>query len=528
MSSMVIQPRDFIILQLHETNNHLFSPRFHAFTFVIVTYLKKFQGEEEMRIMMTRSTTMLFVCTILVFLVIFQFSFNRDQRTVYTVTQFKTLVQDDAGYVNLNGCKVALWNRVNTSKVPNQYENDALMKRGVSKEDNLRANLSLLGAYAFPDYMAVTITSQNLYAKKVYCRYFDCQHRELLPAYESVVFPESTVYCLRRAGAEFVSLTHELDQEPQYPIPVMNRAMKEPIHNFSVCMAPLYGDEPKWLQIVEFVEHYKLQGATMVYVYVADVDPYSRIILDDYVRTGDIELIIMHDRYEKPDWLFHMVEILDCHQRAKFHSRWVAFVDVDERMHMTDWKTKISDYLQTVTDPTIASIKWQLRWIQKSGETPDRYYNESHLLSEMVFLKYRMTSGIGAPGHSVKCINRPERIAAGFIHYPAAIYKGYRLVDMKPDMGIIRHYRNVHIRRFGGDWVSGLGKKYGGYSETRYGGDFEKLMIDAVMKRTKFVYDTVKLDCHSINRRVWGGHGLRNPCDVEREKLAAEAKNKTG
>lgn len=33
----------------------------------------------------------------------------------------------------------------------------------------------------------------------------------------------------------------------------------EPTHFFSVCLAPIYGTEPKWLLLAELVEHYKLQ-----------------------------------------------------------------------------------------------------------------------------------------------------------------------------------------------------------------------------------------------------------------------------
>lgn len=33
----------------------------------------------------------------------------------------------------------------------------------------------------------------------------------------------------------------------------------EPVHDLSVCVAPLYGNESKWLQIVDFVEHMKLE-----------------------------------------------------------------------------------------------------------------------------------------------------------------------------------------------------------------------------------------------------------------------------
>ncbi len=36
---------------------------------------------------------------------------------------------------------------------------------------------------------------------------------------------------------------------------------------------------------------------------------YDRVILDDYVRTGEAEVVIMHDRFDRTGDRWHMLEI---------------------------------------------------------------------------------------------------------------------------------------------------------------------------------------------------------------------------
>ena len=47
---------------------------------------------------------------------------------------------------------------------------------------------------------------------------------------------------------------------------IMNRAFfAENKYKFSVCLAPIYGKDPKWLTLVEFVEFFKLQVKAYIY-----------------------------------------------------------------------------------------------------------------------------------------------------------------------------------------------------------------------------------------------------------------------
>ncbi|KHJ82896.1 hypothetical protein OESDEN_17409, partial [Oesophagostomum dentatum] len=87
-------------------------------------------------------------------------------------------------------------------------------------------------------------------------------------------------------------------------------------------------------------------GATYFYIYYKNGDSYSRAIIDDYVRTGDAEVIHLHDRFHRPDWRWQHVEVQECLHRARGHSRWVAMVELDERITPTYYPGTIYDYLK--------------------------------------------------------------------------------------------------------------------------------------------------------------------------------------
>uniref|UniRef100_A0A0K0D3V8 Glycosyltransferase family 92 protein n=1 Tax=Angiostrongylus cantonensis TaxID=6313 RepID=A0A0K0D3V8_ANGCA len=153
-----------------------------------------------------------------------------------------------------------------------------------------KMNISLVSAFEHPDHIYVIKTSLNKYGDTVYCRYFDHQREVIGPPFETVVFPEFTTLCPRRKGAKYISLTDA---------PTILGFKISSSHYFSTCLAPLYGTEPKWLLLSEFFEHYKIQGVTYFYVYINKLDEYSRTLLDDYVRSGEAEVVILRDRFER-------------------------------------------------------------------------------------------------------------------------------------------------------------------------------------------------------------------------------------
>ncbi|KAJ1350021.1 hypothetical protein KIN20_005718, partial [Parelaphostrongylus tenuis] len=97
----------------------------------------------------------------------------------------------------------------------------------------------------------------------IYCRYFDQQRRELARACETVVFHEFTAQCLRRR-AKYISLSEKHTGPHEFPVPIVDRTNQ---------------------------------------------DEYNRILVDEYVRSGDAEVIVLHDRFIRDKKLWQLTEM---------------------------------------------------------------------------------------------------------------------------------------------------------------------------------------------------------------------------
>ncbi|KAL6737387.1 hypothetical protein Aduo_011035 [Ancylostoma duodenale] len=361
------------------------------------------------------------------------------------------------------------------------------MKKRTGSRGGPKMNISLLSAYAFPDQLNVMITSRDKYGDEIYCRYFDKYMQERGEPFKSVVFPEYNVHCLRREGAEFMSLSDTPTGSYEFPVPITDRTQTEPTHFFSVCLAPIYGTEPKWLLLAELVEHYKLQGATYFYVYSKYMDEYSRILLDDYVRTGEAEAIILHDRFRRKDDRWQSVELQECLTRARGHSHWVAFIDLDERLTPTDYPGTLSDYLKNITDEKIGGIQFRQRWILKNETLPAKYKDKEQVSKWMPTWRYHNTSHVGPPGHTAKCIIDPKKALIMNVHYVDKFFKDYWMYKMKPSEGVVRHYRDVNSGKWGQIWLKGV-EKMGNFSMTNYPEKWIDRLRSNVQRRVHYVY----------------------------------------
>ncbi|KIH63697.1 hypothetical protein ANCDUO_06000 [Ancylostoma duodenale] len=321
----------------------------------------------------------------------------------------------------------------------------------------------------------------------IYCRYFDRARREFGQPFQTRVFPEFAVYCLRRRGAAFMSLSGTAHEAYSYPVPIVDRTKDEPKHFFSVCIAPIYGKEPKWLLLAEFIEHYKLQGATHFYVYIKNIDEYSRILLDDYIRTGEVEVVVLHDRFQRKDDEWQVVELQECLTRAKGHSQWVAFVDLDERLTPTQYHGTLADYLRNISDSSIGGIQFRQRWILKNESMPVKYMNKKQVATWMPTARYHNTSHVGPPGHTAKCIVDPEKVLIMNVHYVDQFTDAYRLHGVNPEDGVVRHYRDVHLGEWGRIWLKEV-EGMGNFSHTDYPEKWMHSLRTNIQNRVHYVY----------------------------------------
>ncbi|KAK5973789.1 Glycosyltransferase family 92 protein [Trichostrongylus colubriformis] len=321
----------------------------------------------------------------------------------------------------------------------------------------------------------------------VYCRYFDKFRSEIGVAFKSVVLPQFNVHCALRNGTAFMSLTEAPTGTYEYPVPVIDRTHGEHDHFFSVCVAPIYGKEPKWLQLAELFEHYKLQGASHFYVYTKYIDEYSRVLLDDYTRTGEAESVILHDRFRRGDVSWQAVQLQECLLRARHHSKWVAFTDLDERLTMTEYNGTIENYLRNISDPKIGGIQFRQRWILKNESLPVRYKDDEQVAKWMPTQRYHNTSQVGPPGHTAKCIVDPEKVLVMSVHHVHQFFDNYILHRLNPEEGVVRHYRDVNSGEFGKLWLP-MVEKMGNFSMTDYPKIYHDPLLKNVQDRIRFVY----------------------------------------
>ncbi|CAP26720.2 Protein CBG06409 [Caenorhabditis briggsae] len=418
-----------------------------------------------------------------------------------------------------NQCHLPSWNQKHTNfvtrSVLNNFSRWLWMKLELSKENNQNyTSISILGAYVYPDQISISLTSQYTVQQNLFCRYYDCKQTEIPgSSYRSVVFPESVLHCPRRIGAEFVSVSRSLDEEEEIsePVRLTFRSFEKPPHDLTVCVGPMYGNESKWLQIVDFVEHMKLEGATFVYFYVGVISDYDRKILTDYVRTGDVEVIDLHDKYERPYYAWHLITIQDCHLRAKYHSKWVSFLDLDERISGTKNQSLIQ--LLNVQEPNVGEIQLPVLNIIKYGDVAKEFENVVKLKEEMIFRKW--TDSIDPTWNASKAIVKPEKIGIMFIHNAIAKLPGVKTIQVNESQAVVRHLRSTKHRVDNNDWhlvpqVDGTLRKI---MKRPLESEFAEKMTNAIVQRVLNVYDRVPVKCDRIARYLWESRRFLDPCE---------------
>ncbi|CAJ0588771.1 unnamed protein product [Cylicocyclus nassatus] len=243
-----------------------------------------------------------------------------------------------------------------------------------------RTSLTPISAYAYSDYSVVTLEASGWFGRKVYCHYFDANWDKLNLSVESVIFPEHSVHCCRHPEAFYMGITENKNDEVALKVPVLDRTVDRPLYNLSVCLAPLYGNESKWLLLTELIEHHKLQGVQHFYVYVKDIDDYSRLVIDDYEKSGEIEVVYFTKEQDRLGMDWHLVGVV----------------------------------------------------------------GEFTLKKHLPTLVFRNTSAVAPPGYIAKSVIDPRRVVFMHIHEARLYFPGYKRLRVPPDKVLIRHYRDLY------------------------------------------------------------------------------------
>ncbi|ULT86951.1 hypothetical protein L3Y34_006593 [Caenorhabditis briggsae] len=395
-------------------------------------------------------------------------------------------------------CYVEPWNQVHTKIVPNEELHWEWAQQNISRRDNiLGSEVRLLSAFVYEDYISITTTSQKSYGQLIHCRYFDCNREEIPDSvYQSFFFPMNVVKCPRRVGAKYVSIASSKYAKPQQPIPLIFRAYPSPMHGISVCVGPLYGPEKKWLEIAEFIEHYKLIGVRHFYFTIFNMNEYTRKIMDEYTRTGEVELTVIQSEYANVDWQFHLLQINECHQRAKYHSKWVINADIDERLVMLNGT--LQDLIRR-QEQSISEINFAVQRVMKTDLLPEVYENDEQILREMIFTKYNISADV--VWKAAKCMYRPEKTASMYYHWSYIKYPGYNAAWIGRNQGYFLHYRTTSATGIGSGWLDHA--NYKNFQERPNPITFANELRENVLRKIKYVYDRRILYCEELPDAVY-------------------------
>ncbi|CAP30598.1 Protein CBG11351 [Caenorhabditis briggsae] len=314
---------------------------------------------------------------------------------VSSSSEFLISTQEPMVVVDKSSCHVEEWNNVTLDEVPHK----SVFKQWIANK-NVELNETdfigeekptILGAFAYKNYIAVTLSARNfstlvlgvycgrskvfnrrptadpadgpptelehlrvnmpesVYVRiieTVFCRYFDCKKKEMVRQMKSFVFPESTVYCPRRAGANYISIS-----------------------------------------------------STFFHVYLKNTSHYQRVLLDDYIRSGDIRVVKVAEDVSD------QVQANDCLHRSRYLSKWTAFLNLEDRLEAKQDKETIAAYLDSIVDHKTNILKWS------SPENAD----------------------------VTRLLVRPERIVSINDH-PITVYLGDELDESLEPSGILRKF----------------------------------------------------------------------------------------
>ncbi|CAO4378520.1 unnamed protein product [Caenorhabditis nigoni] len=373
-------------------------------------------------------------------------------------------------------------------------QTDDLMSRVTSHNQKIQ----ILSAFAYKDHFSAVMATPKKVGTTAYCRYLDNNDREVADPVESKVYPSFVVYCSRRKNAEKLGITSNKTEllGAENSVNLIHRKFKEYQHHVSFCLAPMYGAEPKWLHIVELVEHYKLQGVLKFFFYIREISEYDRRIVRSYVDSGEVEIIEIPGTV-KDVIAQQLMGVADCLLRSRTYSKWSIFADLDERLIMTDDRVTIDGFMRNITDKDIGSVAFPQRWIMKREHIPSKFENDLQIIEKLPTRAWHETTSAALKGHPVcqeqqqscwaKDIVHNEKIIRMLVHEVVQFYPGFREVFLDPSIGYIRHYRDVQMQ----SWELNNRKQlqlFGPFSNTSYPTSLGNKLLKNVLERLHRVY----------------------------------------
>ena len=219
---------------------------------------------------------------------------------------------------------------------------------------------------------------------------------------------------------------------------VINTAPVTQRRDFTVCVAPLYGDIPH-ARIVEFMELSRLLGASHVTFYDFDLSPQTRRLIDYYVSVDRATLLPwqLTSSMDQLIW-YHaqLIAVQDCLYRNMALSEYVVFMDLDEYIipySHADWHGLVRDIGPDVSALQVHSVFVDPYFQDKSSGI--EWDAELRTLANT--WRSRATSRV-----RTKCMVRAQLVfEAGIHHVSKPILERYTTKRVSHPVALLFHHR---------------------------------------------------------------------------------------
>ncbi|RCN30893.1 hypothetical protein ANCCAN_23336 [Ancylostoma caninum] len=256
-------------------------------------------------------------------------------------------------------------------------------------------------------------------------------------------------------------------------------------------MAPLWGNAPKWLMLIEFIEYYLLQGAEHFFIYKQHVDELTMTLLDKYIREGVVDVVEVSEATNclKRHRCRHEMQLQDCVFRSRGRSKWVAMVDLDERISVNSSNT-LKQYIRSVDDGSFGELRFRCRWVLRYAEIPADPETWSKEGARIPMAIWHNTSHVAPLNHTTKSIIRPEMVEGMGVHQVLRFAPSATVFLVPPEEAVVRHYRNIE------GWAFFLkeAEGFGSFESTEVAPN----VIEQLQGRVFQEIDRLFLDKHSI------------------------------
>ncbi|ETN70473.1 hypothetical protein NECAME_04896 [Necator americanus] len=304
--------------------------------------------------------------------------------------------------------------------------------------------------------------------------------------HSELMIDEILLHCCTQHDAVYMSVTLSPTENIVKFVNVTERKPGALKYNMSVCLAPLYGNESKWMYLVQLFEHYKLQGVVHFYVYIYQIDEYSEKLLLDYEKTEEVELVYFdgNDRRPAKNWQF--VALQDCIGRSKHESKFVTMQDLDELLMSTQKRTLLEFANERLRGP-VASVSVYPYIIIRTSDPPAVYEGMETLLKHLPALIFQNSSA-RTYKFRTKPIFKPATVIGVLVHWVYLFEPGYTSYNSTMDEVFILHFRNSHDSEFGAKYMhilDGLGP----FTARSYPDQFMSRLIFAIKGRLDCIYN---------------------------------------